>query len=236
MLVYPAHCEEQPVQVSTASVAIVHYDTSDVQLRAPADALAHYRSDSDFIYEHNTAVPLTLWEQFKAWLWSLIEKLLSGNPETAATIWDIIIYSLIGAGILLVLFRISGMTFTGAFGRATRRASVPTELLDENIHEMDFDALIEEAAQQELYRKAVRLLYLRTLKELTDKHYILWRLEKTNREYVRELTATDMRKAFEQLTLLFECIWYGDFPVDRPLFEQSRTLFANFSTIVVERV
>lgn len=236
LLACPAYCGEQPVQVSTASVAVARYDTSKVQLREPTDALARYHSDSDFVYERNTATPPTAWEQFKAWLWSLLQKLLPEDPDTAATVWNIAVYVFIAIGALLVLFRISGMTFTGAFGRAARRASISAELIDENIHEMDFDALIEEAAKKELYRKAVRLLYLRTLKELTDNHCILWRPEKTNREYARELTAADMRKAFERLTLLFECIWYGDFPIDRPLFEQARTLFANFSTTVVERV
>lgn len=233
----PAHSKgETPVAATTtASVAIVQYDSSAVQMRSPADALARYRSDRDFIYERDVVVHPTLWEQFKAWLWSLLQKLISGNEKTVSVVWDILLYILVGGAALFVVFRAFGMTFTGAFGRAARRASLSAELLDENIHEMDFNALIEEAIQQELYRKAVRLLYLHTLKELADKHYIVWRREKTNREYVRELTATDMRKTFEQLTLLFEYIWYGDFPVDRLLFEQSRTLFANFSRMVVTR-
>lgn len=221
-------------QSSTTGTATVRYDSSAVHVRSVT--LDKYRSDSDFNYDRTASVNPSLWEQFKEWLWSLLQRFLPDNPETVATIWNWVFYTLIAGAIIFVAFRLFGMSFTGAF-RKSLKNSLTSELLGEDIHEMDFDRLIDEAAEQQQYRIAVRLLYLRTLKEMTDKEYIRWAPDKTNREYVHELTGSDMRKRFEHLTLLFEYIWYGDFPVDRTLFEQSRTLFNDFrSTVTAQHV
>jgi hypothetical protein len=216
-------------QTATTATAVVRYDSSAVHVRSTA--LDKYLSDSDFQYDNTGVVNPTLWEQFKAWLWSLLERFLSDNPDTVSTVWDWIYYILIAGVIIFVIFRLFGMTFTGAFRKSVQNG-LAVELLGEDIHDMNFDQLIEEAAAQQNYRKAVRLLYLRTLKELTDREYIRWSPDKTNREYVHELSNSDMRKMFEHLTLLFEYIWYGDFPVDRTLFEQARSLFNDFRTTV----
>lgn len=214
----------------TTETATLRYDSSAVDARSAT--LEKYRSDSDFYYDRDISINPTLWEQFKEWLWSLVQRFLPDDPETVSTIWDWVFYSIIAVALVFVVFRLFGMTFTGAFRRSVKN-SMTVELLGEDIHEMDFERLIDEAAQQQHYRKAVRLLYLRTLKEMTDREYIRWSPDKTNREYVHELANSDMRKMFEHLTLLFEYIWYGDFPVDRTLFEQSRTLFNDFRTTVM---
>lgn len=210
--------------------ALLQYDSSAVRVRSAETALEKYRSDSEYNYDREVSLNPTLWEQFKEWLWSLLERIFPDDPETTSTIWDWIFYTFIGGVLIFLIFRLSGMTFTGAFGRAGRSPAIATELLGEDIHEMDFDRLVDEAAEQQQYRKAVRLLYLRTLKDLSDREYIHWTIDKTNREYVHELAGSDMRRMFEHLTLLFEYIWYGDFPVDKALYEQARTLFNDFRT------
>ncbi len=218
-----------------AAPQLVQYDSSAVTVRIAEDALQSFRNNPDFSYERSVSLHPTLWDQFVGWLLWLLSTLLPQEGSSLSLLWDIIFYTLIGAALVYVIFRLTGTSFGGLFGRAGRRA-VETTLFEENIHELDFNALIDEAVQQQQYRKALRLLYLRSLKELSDGNYIHWSMDKTNREYLSELPAGELRKSFEQLTLLFEYIWYGDFPVDRPLFDRSHDLFRDFSTMTVQHV
>lgn len=238
---YHAHTSNS-VQVEAAFVdtmpaapQAVQYDSSAVVVRSAENTLQKFRDNPDFSYDRTVVLHPTLWDQFVAWLLWLLSHFFPDEESSWSVLWTIVFYALIGSALVYVVFRLTGTSFVGLFGRAGKRA-VTTELFDENIHEIDFDKLISEAEQQQLYRKALRLLYLRSLKELSDGNYIHWSIDRTNREYLAELPAGELRKSFEQLTLLFEYIWYGDFPVDRVLFEHSRDLFRNFSTMTAQHV
>lgn len=103
------------------------------------------------------------------------------------------------------------------------------ENLAENIHEINFDTAIDEAVGQRNFRLAVRLLYLKTIKQLTDAGRIAYKPEKTNRQYVYELANSPLQTDFERLTSQFEFVWYGDFPVDEAQFSALRTAFVAFN-------
>lgn len=108
---------------------------------------------------------------------------------------------------MLKLLRIE---FTGLFGKKARPFTVPYETHAENIHELNFNALLDEAVRQQDYRRAIRLYYLRALKQLSDKALIDWQPGKTNHRYIRELQAQALRLDFEKITALFEYVWYGE--------------------------
>ncbi len=104
----------------------------------------------------------------------------------------------------------------------------PADLLEEDLTSVDFDADIAAAAARGDYRRAVRLFYLKALRELADRNLIVWRREKTNHDYVAELRRSPLRRPFSELTYLFEHIWYGAFPVDEAAFGRMRRAFARF--------
>ena len=83
--------------------------------------------------------------------------------------------------------------------------------LDENIHEMDFEKLIQEATGKNDYRLGVRLVFLYALKMLSDKNLIHWDQGKTNHDYLDELSATEIKTGFNELNSYFEYAWYGNF-------------------------
>nr|WP_262905325.1 DUF4129 domain-containing protein [Hymenobacter nitidus] len=80
----------------------------------------------------------------------------------------------------------------------------------EDIHSLDFNTLLAQAEAAGNYRLAVRLGYLAVLKQLTDHGLIRWQPEKTNHDYLRELTAGSLRPAFQEITRQFEYVWYGE--------------------------
>ena len=114
------------------------------------------------------------------------------------------------------------------FQRRSRRAPLVLEAADEDLHTTDFDRLVEEAVAAGQYRRAVRLLYLKTLQTLADDGLIAWQRDKTNHAYVEELRRPALRPAFARLTDLFEFVWYGDFPVDAALYARMQQHFAAF--------
>ena len=168
---------------------------------------------------------LTWWDRFKAWLADKIFGPLAEANTGPVVKW--VMYAVAAFGLLFAITRLLQMDVGQVFSRK-RAASIAFEDLVEDIEGMDFDSLIAEATAARAYRRAVRLLYLKTLKALTTENLIDWQREKTNHEYIDELRRLDLRTAFAELTYLFEYIWYGDFPVDEHSFERVRMRFAEF--------
>lgn len=120
---------------------------------------------------------------------------------------------------------------SGIFRRQEQLAR--DEDTEDNIYGVDFGAAITEALGRENYREAVRLVYLRTLKALSDTRKIDWQPFKTPSQYVRELTASSSLSsegaatnpaAFRTLTAHFLRVRYGNFPASRPLYDEVEKL------------
>ena len=93
----------------------------------------------------------------------------------------------------------------------------------------DPDALLRNAIRSGNYRLAVRFLYLQSLKRLSEKKFIEINTNKTNYEYVSEIRRHKFANEFASLTLQYEYVWYGEYPVDERLFEQIQDGFTQFN-------
>ncbi|MBR6015758.1 MAG: DUF4129 domain-containing protein [Prevotella sp.] len=91
---------------------------------------------------------------------------------------------------------------------------------EETIYGIDFDREISRAAESGNYRQAVRYLYLKTLRHLSDTGKIDWQPSKTPTQYLREAPS----EAFRTLTSHFLRVRYGNFTATRQLFEEVRQL------------
>ncbi len=210
-----------------AAAAEVRYDTSDVALRAPApDALRAYHDDPAFAYDRAPPEPVTWWDRFKAWLREKIFGPLGELNLGPVLRW--ILYAVAAFGIVFALLRLLRMEAVGVFSGKRPPPGPAFETVDEDIRTMDFDRMIDEAVAAGDYRRAVRLLYLKTLKTLAARGLIDWQRDKTNHEYLDELRRPALRGPFAELTYLFEYVWYGDFPVDDAVFGRVRGAFTRF--------
>jgi hypothetical protein len=93
----------------------------------------------------------------------------------------------------------------------------------------DPDSLLRNAIKGGNYRLAVRYLYLQSLKRLSEKKFIEININKTNYEYVTEIRKHKFANEFASLTLQYEYVWYGEYPVDERLFEQIQYGFTQFN-------
>lgn len=210
--------------VDTISVK-AEFDKRAIQPRSPsAQRLDDFRNDRDYNYERNIPPPQNPLARFWDWLMrKLYEFFQSGSYQN---FWQYVLLTAIGALVVWLLYKAEFLG--GLFGRKAEEDLLEYNRLTENIHELDFNKLIEEAIEGHNYRLAVRLYYLKTLKQLTDKQLIHWQPTKTNRVYVDELGSSFLRKEFEQLTSQFEYVWYGEFKVTEAEFSLLKEQFQFF--------
>jgi hypothetical protein len=196
------------------------------------DKLRSFRQDEDFLYDR-VQVPesLSAWDRFVMWLWHKIFRFIF--TERTAVFWKWGIYLLCALVIAYVILKLTRTNLKGLFSRNPQQSPLAYESADENIHELDFNHLIEEAIRRQHYSRAVRLYYLQSLKQLTDRRLIDWKINKTNHDYLYELSRSQpgspMVSAFSRLTSLFEYICYGNFAVDASYFEEVRGSFQQFN-------
>ena len=75
----------------------------------------------------------------------------------------------------------------------------------------------------------MRLLYLKCLKHLSDSGLIEWEIDKTNSTYIDEIKNQQQQASFRRLTLQFEYVWYGEFTIDRQVYNAIDSSFRDFN-------
>ncbi len=190
--------------------------------------LNEYANTSDYQYDiQQPSDRLSWWERFKAWL---IEKLMSmfnsvpGGRDTRNTLFLVIA----GALLIYAIIKFLGADPRSLFGRKPKSDELSLEEVETNIHSISFEEMIADAISKQQYKRAVRLFYLKSLKQMSDREWIEWQPYKTNYEYVRELKKSELTTDFRQVTYLFEYIWYGDFQLDQTSFKETENQFTNF--------
>lgn len=146
------------------------------------------------------------------------------RPWVNSLIWFIII-----GGFVAVLIWYLASSNISLFRRRSAPISLDEEeVLNEDIFEIKYDKEIQSAIASQNFRLAIRLMYLRTLKELSDRQIIHFAQEKTNSEYLRELNNTPYYKNFFQLTREFEYTWYGKLQLSPEAFSSVERDFNDF--------
>jgi hypothetical protein len=156
---------------------------------------------------------------FGDWFGELFEQ--SGIAFT----WNYLKWLLLVIGIGFIVLRIFKTSLRGMFQSKSATNKVHFMTKDEDIHEINFEEKITKLVDQKNYKEAIRLSYLRILKQLTDKELIVWKVDKTNLDYVDEIEDNEMKVAFEKTSVLFEYIWYGEFELVESIFNDAFSEF-----------
>ncbi|MBC7410023.1 MAG: DUF4129 domain-containing protein [Arcicella sp.] len=206
-------------------------DSTKITVRKPSESkMTAFKKSKDYQYGIEESQVLdTWWKRLLRRLFNWFGSLFTGagNP----TLWKTVAYVFVASVVVYVMLKLMGINFTGLY-RKKNTNEIPYETLGENIHVINFVNSIAEAVDKKNYRLAVRLYYLKSLKELTDREMIDWQINKTNRSYVYELNSPTLRPDFETITRQFEYAWYGDFPVDEDQFITIKNQFLTFSNSV----
>lgn len=83
---------------------------------------------------------------------------------------------------------------------------------------VDLDKAIRKQVEQKQFRLAIRLLYIKVISQLRLREYILFSQEKTNVDYLRELTQPKLKSEFAAVTSIYNHVWYGDIEIAEDQF------------------
>jgi len=137
---------------------------------------------------------------------------------------SVILWSVAILFVLFIIYRL--FLAEGVFQRRSKAVDGEGAVEEEVIsHESDFDALIRQSLQNSNYRQAVRYQYLRTLHLLAGKNFIELSPDKTNFQYVREISNRQYQEDFASVTLSYEYVWYGEFAIDKDIYQKIETSF-----------
>jgi hypothetical protein len=215
------------------AAAVVKVDTSaGVNIRSFDKAtLTKYSDRPEFKYNSGNEELSwwdRLWIRFWAWFWSLFMfKGLSVLGVILNIIEILLIVAAVG-GLIYAILKAVGMDPRTLLSK-TPPPTVPYSEFFEDINTIDFDTEIEKAVAAHNYRFAVRLLYLKCLKQLSDAGVIAWEIDKTNSQYLYELKNDEQRSAFGLLTRQFEYVWYGEFSINDAVYNAIAHSFRDFN-------
>jgi hypothetical protein len=204
--------ESQTIDMDTVSIKKVTISEKSIQ---------KYKDDSAFNYE-----PI---QQNDNFISRLIEKIINGfsyileklfswlfGVKTGGKIVRFLIKALPYIAIIIFVYLI----FKFLLGidlirlkQQNQRYTTQVYLSEDEkiIKEEDLDQLIRKAKNNKDYRLAVRYQYLKILKWLIDNELIAWHPDKTNRDYVREIKEKKLQSGFNNLTFIYDYVWYGNF-------------------------
>ena len=202
-------------------------DSLKVEIRNfDPEKLKELKADETLQYKEAPTVAESLWDRFVILIRQFFDSIFRGATTTD---WGQVFTYLVGIILLVILIMmILRVNAFKIFYSGDGASTIPYSVLDENIHEMDFDKLIQDAVSQQDYRKGVRLLFLYSLKMLADKNLIHWEQGKTNHDYLDELKESELKNGFNELNHYFEYAWYGNFGVSRELFLSVQHVFTNW--------
>ena len=214
----------------------IYKDSSDIQPKHfDQDALNKFRSDRDFNYNDREGAGEPSFLE-RCWIW--LKHVLFDWMDDARldgtwggfffTLLKYLFYAALLALLVFVIIKAIGIDTTNLFRRRSKQIDIPyTESL-EDINAIHFDEELAQALAKNNYRLAVRLLYLSSLKQLSDMQLIHWQIDKTNSAYVNELADPSRRQAFSLITRQFEYVWYGNFNIDKNTFVSVSNHFTDF--------
>ncbi|MFY7829087.1 MAG: DUF4129 domain-containing protein [Flectobacillus sp.] len=216
-----------PIARLEGQISRVDTVTQFGSVKYPDETLNKLRKEKKYQYQPAPITEMSLADR----LWLSILKWFMGLFDQTATgkTMKIGMYIFVAIVLIFAIMKLIGIEFANIFGRKDQALSIDYQILEQDIHALDFDTSIEEALSNQQYRLAIRLYYLQVLKGLSNQELIEWRLNKTNRSYIYELKSPELRQEFESLTTLFEYIWYGDFLISTTEFESIQNQFSNFN-------
>tara|TARA_R110002012_G_scaffold320402_2_gene543930 strand:+ start:39304 stop:40041 length:738 start_codon:yes stop_codon:yes gene_type:complete len=210
---------------------VVQYDTAPIELKKISeDDLSSYRDNPEYNYEVDL-VESTWWNDVQAWFYNWFRRFMEwifgvdAAVGAMAFFLKLIPYLLLFFLIFLLIRFFIHANLRSMKNAALAKSSVGLSEEENIIKNENIDDLIQNAIANKEYRLAVRYYYLQILKLLSEKEIIAWELQKTNSDYLYELSQHDLKNPFATVTRWYDYIWYGDFEIDETKYQKVAITF-----------
>lgn len=164
----------------------------------------------------------------------------SMSATTAAmigTIFKFLIWLILGAAVVGAIYLIFNNLKGFKFNANPKVDAKAVEVIDleepKDIENIDFEKQIAACLKSQNYRLATRYYYLWIVKILDESNLIDFNIDKTNQDYVRELSqktafSSEKLSHFRKCTNYYEYLWFGNFEVSEPIFVKIENTFKEF--------
>lgn len=183
-------------------------------------------NDSDYVYDRVGPEPESLWQKFKDWFRRKLATLFSSKGGSIGL--RILEYGLMAVGIIIIILLLLKNNVRSLFYGKAASVNIDFSEFEDHIDKINFDEMILASVTKKDYRKAIRLHFLKLLKELSDRNLIQWKIDKTNNDYSIELNKSKYSSQFRELASLYEYVWYGDFHLEEKKYTELLQLFKEF--------
>ena len=211
------------------NAGVLNDDTTKVEIRTfDAEKIEKFKANPRYNYKTKESWLKSAWNRFLEWL----AKILGKNVQKAAqnSGGSEILNAVIAlAAIVLLIFGLSKVKFRTWISGKGAKVEQEYDVEEENIHEIDFDKDLRDAESDGDYRRAIRLLFLKVLKNLSDGEFIYWDPNKTNHQYLYEVKGTNIYKSFVKCVNVFDGVWYGEWKIDQAYYIANKPLFEELS-------
>jgi hypothetical protein len=228
--------EGRIVQDSLVSDSVHIEDLENPDFAGPADTLQvthrnfskarvdSLKADQDLNYTQPPTVAESLWDRFLRWLNWIFSSLFEN--ATTTNLGRFLMYTGLLIAIIILIMMILKVNAFRVFYSGADTGKLPYQVFYENIHEMDFDKLLQEATDKKEYRLATRIVFLYALKLLSDRHLIDFTPGKTNHDYVAELQPGELKTGLNELSFYFDYAWYGNFAITEVQYQKIINTFS----------
>lgn len=138
-----------------------------------------------------------------------------------------VMYLLLTAILLYTIYRII-VNNNLFYVSAKKRKEIIDEEADGEMQDDILEEKIADAIRNKEYRKAVRYLYLKTLRGMDAKGWIQYHAQATNYEYLNQIGTRSVAPEFGFATQVYEYVWYGGFELSE---EQFTKVYMNYQKI-----
>lgn len=144
------------------------------------------------------------------------------------TIFQTLLWLIIIGGFATFLIMYLYNSNAGLFRKSNSIATGEADRETTDIFSINYQKEIDKAVSKSDYRLAIRLMFLRLLKNLSDRNIIQYKQDNTNFDYLLQLQPTGMYADFFRITRNYEYSWYGQFEVDKDKFDVIKKDFDHF--------
>ncbi len=196
-------------------------DANDsLRLRHLPDSLqAAWRHDKAYSYADSNLSNAVL-ETYQGNQRAKAKRMTTGAGWLQPLLWLLIAAGFIG--FLYLLLRDGGLFRKKS---AALDEQEPDDSLTEDIFAINYQREIDKAVSAGNYRIAVRLMFLRLLKNMAEKNIIRYRQDNTNHDYLLQLNGHRHYDSFFRITRNYEYSWYGQFEVQEKAYRHIKRDF-----------
>ena len=204
---------------------------SKIRMPSP-ERLTEISNDERYFY-NEVKTEMSLWDRFMLWFRNLLDKWISSDFMS--------LFLKISASIafVLILVLLINQIMKGELKNAVKskgnRAILNLNATPENIDDIKYEELIQEALLKRNYALAVRYLYQKCLVILKEQELIEWKSDKTNYDYLFELGSHPSASHFDRLTYFYEYVDYGDFKINEQQFNTIHHVYQQFKDQIAKQ-